>query len=501
MSMIKSVIVSGLALTMGCASPVWAQVETHRPPAMGASQEQSTAEPDPYPSVAAGWGGYSEQFATSRWAEDWTAAKAAGEAPPLKALPLFGRDDVNLTFSGEVRLRDEMYGNGLLVHGNNYNNDELRAILGADLHLGDHFRVYGELGHADVSGAGNPTVIYKGGPVSAGYKNDISLQQLFGEARTTVDGALVGVMYGRMEFADGPKQLVSVSNGNSLHRTFNGYRAYLHTDRFRVSLFHGDVTLLGTGGFDEKANHGEQLTAVNASVELVPFTKTQSLFFDPMWYHTYNVKDPLGSGSGLGHRDTYGPRLWGRSGPWVFDWMIFNQNGDHLGREIQAWAASFDTSYQLNPDGWKPRVGFRLDMSSGGGSYAKTGTIDAFSPVYQSSSYLGEGKLIGDSNLELLSPTFSFTPAKPVKISMEYDLVRRMSETDAFYASGLKPYAGTQNVPGHNVGTYGRINVDYALTRNIGIELEGETLQAGQVLHRAGYGSGQYLLAGLDVKY
>lgn len=495
--------VSGLVLAATQANPALAQVVTHRPPAIGASEPQSTAEPDPYPIVAAGWGGYSEQFATSRWAEDWSTRKAAGTAPLLKAMPLFGRDDINLTISGELRLRDENYDNGGLVRHNDYHNVELRAILGADLHLGDHFRFYGELGHATVWGHGDGyTVIYKGNTISAGYQNDIAAQQFFGEARTTIgSNVLVGVMAGRMEFADGPKQLISVSNGNSLHRTFNGFRTYLHTDRFRLSVFRGYVTILNLGGFDEHVNHGEELTAINGSLSLLPFSKTQSLFLDPLWFHTYNLKDPSGPGSGIGHRDTYGARLWGRRGPLVFDWMAFRQTGDHLGRDISAWGATFDTSYQLTSAGWRPRAGFRVDLSSGGDSYAKAGTIHGFSPVYQSSSYLGEGKLLGDSNLMLLAPTLSFTPLKSVKVSMEYDLVRRMAQNDAFYASGLKPYAGTQNVKGYTVGTYGRANIDWAVTPNVGIEVEAERLQAGKVLHRAGYGSGNYALLGLNLKY
>jgi hypothetical protein len=502
MSKLKSIALCALLASAAYAMPAEAQVETHRPPSIGASAEQSTAQPDPYPSVAAGWGGYSENFATSRWAEDWSKRKEAGTAPPLKAMPLFGRDDINLTISGELRIRDEMYDDGGLVRHNDYHNVELRAIVGADLHIGEHFRFYGELGHATVWGQGNGyTVIYKGTTISAGYQNKVSAQQFFGEARTMIgSNVLVGVMAGRMEFSDGPKQLISVSNGNSLHRTFNGFRTYLHTDRFRLSVFRGYVTLLGLGGFDEHVNHGEELTAVNGSLSLVPYSKTSSLFLDPLWYHTFNLKDP-GAKSGLGHRDTYGARFWGRRGPIVFDWMAFRQTGDHLGREVSAWGATFDTSYQLIPSGWKPRVGLRVDLASGGDSYAKTGTIHAFSPVYQSSSYLGEGKLLGDSNLALIAPTLGFTPLKPVKVTMEYDLVRRMSENDAFYASGLKPYAGTQSVKGYAVGTYGRINVDWAVTPNIGLELEGETLQAGEVLHRAGYGSSKYLLLGLDIKY
>ncbi len=41
---------------------------------------------DPYPLNAAGWGPeVGNGLLVSRWAEDWTALRAAGNAPPLKS--------------------------------------------------------------------------------------------------------------------------------------------------------------------------------------------------------------------------------------------------------------------------------------------------------------------------------------------------------------------------------------------------------------------------------
>ena len=58
---------SGLALAFALANPAKAQVTTYRPPEISSTIEQINPEPGPYPSVASGWGGYSEEFATSRW--------------------------------------------------------------------------------------------------------------------------------------------------------------------------------------------------------------------------------------------------------------------------------------------------------------------------------------------------------------------------------------------------------------------------------------------------
>jgi hypothetical protein len=59
---------------------------------------------DPYPLSAAGWGPeLANGLLASRWAEDWTGMRAAGHAPPLKAMPI--GNEASLTLSGEARLR------------------------------------------------------------------------------------------------------------------------------------------------------------------------------------------------------------------------------------------------------------------------------------------------------------------------------------------------------------------------------------------------------------
>ena len=63
---------------------------------------------DPYPLNAAGWGPEAGNgLMVSRWAEDWTGLRAAGQAPPLKAIPLGG--EAFLTLSAEARLRYDAY--------------------------------------------------------------------------------------------------------------------------------------------------------------------------------------------------------------------------------------------------------------------------------------------------------------------------------------------------------------------------------------------------------
>jgi len=501
-----------VGMTAACAytAPALAQDEDSgsvAPPASGSPTFQSnvagrarnspTAPIIPYPIEAAGYGNPSGDFFVSRWVEDWSKLKAKGKAPALKAMPLFGRDDITLTLSGEMRLRSLMYDNGGLRKDDNYHEFIFRAIAGADLHLGDHFRIYAELGHGDHDGDGNPTV----NSVSASYENDLSVQQIFGEARTNIGSALVGIQGGRFEFADGPKQLMSVSNGPNLHRTWNGARFYLMTDKVRVGAFAGEVTKLGTGTFDEGIDRGEQLQAITTSFVL-SHKNGINLFFDPAMYHRELDAGVAGITTGRDVRYTYGSRLWGKVGPLNLDVMGYRQTGTHIGRDVKAWMSSAAVNYLLTPKGIRPRIGFRIDLGSGGrGDQLKTGTVPGFDVVYQSTSYLSEGHLLGYTNLQLFSPTVAITPIKNVTINAEYDLVRRMSTHDAFYAQGNKPYAGTANVAGKTVGNYGRLIAEWEVTHNVAFELEGDLLKAGKVMHEANLPSSKFLLLSLDLRY
>src|SRR5690606_12180348 len=127
----------------------------------------------------------------SRWAEDWTAMRAAGTAPSLKALPLGA--GTTLTLSTETRLR---YDNGATTTGADMQQGLLRSVVGADLRFNAGLRVYAELGSGYSGGSGNAT--------TANFDNKQALQQLFIDARTSLGSRPLGAMIGRQEFADGP---------------------------------------------------------------------------------------------------------------------------------------------------------------------------------------------------------------------------------------------------------------------------------------------------------
>jgi hypothetical protein len=312
-------------------------------PVVDHSQGSDAPTPaDPYPLNAAGWGpeaGNGRFF--SRWAEDWTGMHAAANASPLKAMPLVG--EASLTLSSEVRLRYDSHENGQLVRGNDYQQGLLRGILGADLRFNSNLRAYGEIGTGQVAG--------RRSAAPANFQNDASLQQLFVDARGYLGSILVGVMVGRQEFADGPRQLISLSDGPNLHRTWNGVRFYAHGQRLRVGAFDLRATRQKNGVFDEEVDDAERLQGLNASVIISRGPKQSNIYFDPFWLHSENPAFRAGGRTGLDNRDTYGARLWGRRGALRFEWTLARQTGEYMDRDVDAWGLFAVQSLALTDKG------------------------------------------------------------------------------------------------------------------------------------------------------
>lgn len=445
---------------------------------------------DPFPIAAAGWGPeLGNGLMSSRWAEDWRGMRDAGLAPSLKAIPLDG--SAALTISGESRLRFDTYHNAQLQQGRKYEQGLLRGVIGADLQVNRHIRFYGEAGTAQVHGQRDSA--------NANFQNALSVQQAMLDARCVSGGMLVGAMLGRQEFGDGPRQLISLSDGPNLHRSLNGVRLYVHGTKLRLGAFAFRATRLGRGGLDEELNGGERLSGVNASVALRSVAGN-TRFAEPFWYRTENANSRSGGRMGLDERDTLGLRLWGRQGDLRFDWTAAHQSGKSLGRDIDAWGVFTVQSYGLSRSGWKPRLTARFDAASGGGSYG-TGKVRAFNQLYASSSYLGEGQFLSLSNMVMAAPGVSFTPNARSSVSVEYGLARRLKEGDAAYAGGMRPYAGTQSLRGREVGSIVRVLASWSVAPRWTLFMNYEDMHAGDLLRRAGLSSGRYVYVGTTYRY
>jgi len=395
-----------------------------------------------------------------------------------------------LTLSAEARMRVDAYANARLVAGDDYRQALFRGIVGADLRLDRHIRIHGEAGTGQVHD--------RRGAAGANVQNEASLQQLFAEVGGQACGALVGAMAGRQEFADGPRQLISVGDGPNLHRTWNGLRLQAQGRRLRAGAFDLRATRLARGAFDETIDHGERLQGVNASLAF-PSGGGTDTFLEPFWFHTEKPGFRAGGQVGLDDRDTFGLRFRGRRGGLAFDWTLAHQSGRYLQRGIEAWGLFAVQSLALSGGGWKPALTAHLDLATGG-AYG-SGTLKAFNPLYASSGYLGEGQFLGLCNLVMIAPGLSVAPSSRTALSAEYGFARRFDARDAAYAGGQRAYAGTQKVPGRDIGGLLRVMGTWSASANLTLFFNYEHFAAGGVLTRARHRSGSYAYTGATFRH
>lgn len=436
----------------------------------------------------------------------WTTIRAGltaallGAAPsPAMALAAAEPQLALIALNAEARLRYDSFNNAQAMQGNDHQQTLLRGILAASLRVGQHLRVHGEAGTGQVWGRRDIA--------GANFQNAASLQQFYVDASTSMGNASFGATVGRQEFADAPKQLLSVGDGPNLHRSWNGVRLYAVAGWLRASAFDLRATRLGRGQFDESINHGERLQGLNANLSM-PGSSETALSLDPFWLHSENPAFRVGGRIGLDARDTVGLRLWGRHGRLALDWTLARQTGRHSppsagngrGRRIDAWALFTVHSLALSGTGWKPRLTARLDIASGGSS-GGSGTLRGFNQLYASSNYLGEGQFLSLNNLVMVTPGLSLTPTERTRLSAEYGLARRYSEQDAAYAGGMRTYAGTQDVAGREIGGLLRVVGSWSPQPALTLTLNLERFNAGTVLKRAGLPSGGYAYLGATYRY
>jgi hypothetical protein len=440
--------------------------------------------------MAAGWGPEAgEGLFFSRWAEDWTGMHAAGNSRPLKAMPI--GSEASVTFSAEFRLRYDVYENRQWKGSQDYQQSLFRGILGSDLRLNRNIRVYSEVGTGQVQGQRDL--------VPANFQNDASLQQLFLDARGHVDSILVGTMIGRQEFADGSKQLISLSDGPNLHRTWNGVRVYAHDQRFRIGAFDLQATKQERGIFDERIDDNERIQGLNASF-IVSSEGDPNIYLDPFWIRSWNPAFRSGRLTGPDERSTLGARAWGRAAEVRFDWTLAHQRGKFLERDTDAWGLFAVQSFALSAEGWKPSAILRFDIATGAGADGN-GAHKGFNPLYASSSYLGEGQFLSLSNLMMIAPGLALSPRSDVKVSVEYGIARRLEEDDAVYAGGMRAYEGTETVQGRSVGGLLRAHGNWKVMDHFNLFLVYEHLRAGEVLRHARFPSGSYGQLGTSYRY
>lgn len=490
------------AVALTIATSAQAQDSMKRRP-ISALEAQDTRVPatpivTAYPTAAAGDGNTANGYNPLRWAEDWTKmrdpAKRDDPIDQIKYIPL-GSDDVYLTVSGELRLRMNTTSNPQARELPYQRQDAYRVFLGADLHIGEHVRAYGELARGVMTGRNL-------GTLSGTLRNDFLVQQAFVDVTGSVANLDVGVRVGRQIFIDGANLLIANRDNNTVQTSLTGVRAWALGSKARVDVFDLYYTNFGNGGFgDDPTDHDRRFSGVSAGYVLPTnlFGKSR-LYLDPFVWRLRNRNTTWGAETAREERIYTGAHLWGDVGPLTLDWTVNHQGGSYGSRKLDAWQVFLAQTYRLGKSNTAPRLGLHVDYASGGGAYDRGKLRNAFAP-YGNNIYYSYAGFLTPTNLIAVAPSLTVMPTRKLRVTGEYQFSWRATTRDAIYRANGSPFTGTAGRGDRKTGDVARLQAIWTLTPRLSVTGRLEHLLAHGGLTDNGYHSSSYAGAWVSFRF
>ncbi len=401
---------------------------------------------------------------------------------PLKYIPLDTTGSAYLSLSGEARLRyDDFTKNPGFGTSGLKTDDYLftRALLGADLHLGTHFRAFVQLDSTTVNG--------KRGALSPTDASGTDWQQAFLEANTG-DASL---RLGRQEVIFGSQRLVALRDGPNVRQAFDGLRAMIDLKGYAINLFAFRPVRAGRGDFDDAPDRTQSFYGLYA---------TGPAGFDAYLMRLERRNAAFAQGMATERRTSAGGRLFGRRGDFDYNFEGLYQFGTFGSGQIHAWSVASDSGYTLRSLPWRPRLGLKADIASGDKD-TKDKTLNTFNALFPKGGYFTENGLIGPANIIDLQPGVTLNPTTSLSITMAAVILWRETTTDAVYRQPNLPMPGTAGTPGRYTGTQYYVTPAWQMTPHLMLTATYVHFAVGDVIRRAHGGDSDYFGSWLTARF
>jgi hypothetical protein len=421
-------------------------------------------------------------FKSLRYDEDWRPLCArTGDKPLIDRLKcLTIGDGATLTLGGDLRERIEVLGPPGFGLARDHDHVFLhRALLHADLRVGDAVRGFVQVGYLDSSG--------REGPRPATDVDRLDLMQAFVDLSRQLGTGRATLRVGRQEVNLGSARLVSLRDGPNARRAFDGARGFWATRGLRVDGFYLQPVEIRRGTFDDRTLGSEALYGLYATADL---GKAGSL--DLYWLGYRRDFARFAGVSGRETRDSFGLRAFGKAG--ALDWNVEGvvQTGEIGARSIRAWTIATDTGVTVGGP-LKPRLGLKADIASGNRRPAG-GRFGTFNALYPRLPYFSEANLFVPANIIDLHPQIAIQPARDVTLTAGGDWAWRETRRDAIYLFPLSAVAGTAGQPGRFSGRQAILDAGWQATRRLNLSAEYVHFTPGAALRRARGKAGDFLM-------
>jgi Alginate export len=431
--------------------------------------------------------------------EDWSHIREVPPPPdffdPIKYIPLNDRGWY-LSLGGEIRQRYENWQNAFFGYAaaETLNDNLQRYLFDADLHLGEHVRIFTQLESALEFGK-------TGGPWYTN-KDGIQLHQAFVDFRTSDNPKHYTLLrVGRQEIALGTDHFVSTADFFNCRRAFDGVTLTIGRGSWTWFL-QGTKPFWVTeaGAFVDPLEHfrtswGGGFFAPN------PFTKQgrTGVFFaaldskNQLWQRgLFTSPQP----QGRDRRYTLGGHIEGFQKGLDYTYEGILQLGTFTpvqgpSTSIRAWAITTETGFTFVKSRHYPRIGLRSNIISGDGGHGSLGT---FHPLFPDAAYSGKLALVGPSNVIDVTPNFRVALTKRVYFLSEWSFFWREKTSDAIYtpalnttpvSSGITGFIEFPAYPGDRarfVGNQASVGAQLTIDRHLTYTLGYDYLIAGDFL-------------------
>lgn len=418
-----------------------------------------------------------------RYDEDWSLLRDLPNREgqwwePFKFIPLDDRGDVYLTLGSEFRARYEYLGHP------NWGEEQtdsggylwLRALPTADLHLGEHARLFGELIIAPAAGVD---------PAPSPIDEDIAdILQAFGELGVSETTRLRA---GRQILIFGSGRLISTRYGTNIIRSFDTLQILTSDEKASVFAIYARPVDTKIGSFDDRWSRTQQMWSVYGTLDLVDagILSTDSAGADLYYIGFEDEEAVFDQGSGRELRHTVGLRFFGKEDRWDWNHELFLQLGRFADDSILAWSIATSTGYTAEELPFSPRFSANFDVISGDGD-RNDGKLGTFNPLFPSLKYFGEPAVIAPYNLIDFHPSVEFNVTDRLAVSGDIDFFWRYSTDDGLYGAGgqlLRSGAGSN---ARYIATQFELIAEYEVTENLAVSASWALMPAGPFIRETG---------------
>lgn len=399
-------------------------------------------------------------------------------------LPAVADDaEINVKLDGTLRSRAEIYdGKPFGIEGPG--DDEYilwRALAGAEIRFRPEVAVHVQLGWHDQSGR-------KGGPAPTD-KGNLDIRKAYVEIAPWDSGQ---IRLGRQELSFGSSRLVSARDGPNLRRVFDGALARFEHGRWTGQAFIVRPVEDRPGAFDDRADEDQRFGGIYLT------RANNEAGFDVYFFDLHRKSSRIGSSVAAEKRRSLGARLFGRFEALDYNFEGVVQWGRFGSQKIDAWTIASDTGVTFEEATLSPRVGLKLNVTSGDSDGAD-GKVETFNPLFPNLSYFNEAALLAPQNHINVHPSLAFKLSPRLQAGTGVNWFWKTARADDVYrgpgiATGAKGGA-------RNVGRQIDVNLLWQPRRNVEIKASYVRFDIGDALRAISGSDTDFVMMSMQTKF